>query len=61
VAVRANGQAAVGCYLWNAARGAYLFHAIDVLTLRGGRIAAITAFLDDALFAGFGLPDELPA
>ena len=61
VAVRASGQAAVGCYVWNAARGAYLFHAIDVLTLRDGRIAAITAFLDDELFAGFGLPDELPA
>jgi RNA polymerase sigma-70 factor, ECF subfamily len=59
--VRASGQPAVGCYMWNAERGVYVFHAIDVLTLRGTRIAAITAFLDDGLFADFGLPDELPA
>jgi RNA polymerase sigma-70 factor, ECF subfamily len=60
--VRASGQAAVACYMWDAARGAYVFHAIDVLTLSGGgRIGAITAFLDADLFAGFGLPDELPA
>jgi RNA polymerase sigma-70 factor (ECF subfamily) len=61
IPVSANGQPAVGCYMWDAGRGAYLFHAIDVLTLRGARIGAITAFLDDQLFAGFGLPDELPA
>ena len=59
--VRASGQAAVACYMWDAERGVYLFHAIDVLTLRDGRIAEITAFLDDGLFADFGLPDELPA
>jgi RNA polymerase sigma-70 factor, ECF subfamily len=60
--VRASGQAAVACYMWDTARGAYVFHAIDVLTLSGGgRIGAITAFLDAELFAGFGLPDELPA
>jgi RNA polymerase sigma-70 factor (ECF subfamily) len=57
--VRASGQPAVACYLWNSERGAYVFHAIDVLTFRDGRIAAITAFLDDGLFADFGLPDEL--
>ncbi|HEV2874493.1 MAG TPA: RNA polymerase subunit sigma-70 [Thermoleophilaceae bacterium] len=59
--VRASGQAAVACYMWDSGRGAYVFHAIDVITLRDGRIGAITAFLDDRLFAGFGLPDELPA
>jgi RNA polymerase sigma-70 factor, ECF subfamily len=59
--VRASGQAAVGCYMWDAGRGAYVFHGIDVLTFRDTRIAAITAFLHDGLFADFGLPDELPA
>jgi RNA polymerase sigma-70 factor, ECF subfamily len=59
--VRASGQAAVACYMWDAGRGVYAFHGIDVLTLRGPRIEAITAFLDDQLFADFGLPDELPA
>jgi RNA polymerase sigma-70 factor, ECF subfamily len=60
--VRASGQPAVACYMWDPQRGAYVFHAIDVLTLSDrGRIGAITAFLDDELFAGFGVPDELPA
>jgi RNA polymerase sigma-70 factor, ECF subfamily len=61
VPVRANGQAAVGCYMWDALRGAYVAHSIDVLTLRGGRIGAIVAFLDGELLPRFGLPDELPA
>ena len=61
IPVRANGQAAVGCYMWDALRGAYVPHSIDVLTLRGGRIGSIVAFLDGELLAGFGLPDELPA
>ena len=61
VPTRANGQPAVGCYMWDARRGAYAFHVLDVLTFRGPRIAAVTAFIDPELFAGFGLPDELPA
>ena len=59
--LRASGQPAVGCYMWDAGRSAYVFHGIDVLTFRGTRIAAITAFLHNGLFADFGLPDELPA
>jgi RNA polymerase sigma-70 factor, ECF subfamily len=59
--LRASGQPAVGCYMWDAGRSAYVFHGIDVLTFRGTRIAAITAFLHDGLYADFGLPDELPA
>jgi RNA polymerase sigma-70 factor, ECF subfamily len=62
VPVRASGQPAVACYMWDPGRGAYVFHGIDVLTLSDrGRIGAITAFLDDELFAGFGVPDELSA
>jgi hypothetical protein len=35
---------------------------IQVLTLDGGgRVAEITGFVDPARFAGFGLPDRLPA
>jgi RNA polymerase sigma-70 factor, ECF subfamily len=59
--VRASGQAAVAAYIWDAPRDAYVFHSLDVLTLAGTRIGAVTAFLDDQLFAAFGLPDELPA
>ena len=40
-----NGQAAVGCYTWHQDVGKYLPFALDVLTLDGGRIAEVTAFI----------------
>jgi RNA polymerase sigma-70 factor (ECF subfamily) len=55
----ANGQPAVGGYLWDAGRQAYTAKVLDVLTLRGERIAAVTAFIDGGLFPRFGLPAEL--
>ena len=63
---QANGQLAVGCYLFDAASGRYLAHVIDVLTLDGDKIAAVTAFVfgegtDPAkIFATFALPPHLP-
>jgi RNA polymerase sigma-70 factor (ECF subfamily) len=57
----ANGQIAVGCYAWNAEAGVYQGAVIDVLTLRGSQIAAITAFIDSGLFARFGLPEVVSA
>lgn len=45
VPVRANGQAAVGCYTWHEDRNAYLPFCIDVITLEGDRISAVTAFI----------------
>jgi RNA polymerase sigma-70 factor, ECF subfamily len=69
---RANGQLAVGCYLFDAGRGRFTPAVIDVLTLDGDRIAAVTAFLTfdvqahpgrqvtgAEVFARFGLPPEL--
>ena len=61
VPTRANGQAAVGCYMWDPERGRFEGEVIDVLTLHDGRIAAITAFIDPALFPRFGLPAHLPS
>ncbi len=61
VPTRANGQLAVGCYAWEEDRRGYLPRVLDVLTLRGTQVAAITAFVDEAVFARFGLPDSLPA
>jgi len=74
---RANGQVAVGAYSWDEARGAYLAHVLNVLSLRGAHITAVTSFLDvtrrdveaagtasfteAGLFRSFGLPNELPA
>ena len=42
---RANGQLAVGCYLFNELKGTYLPAVLDVLTLDGAKIAAVTGFL----------------
>jgi RNA polymerase sigma-70 factor (ECF subfamily) len=56
---RANGQPAVGCYVWDDARGEYVGWVIDVLTLDGSRITAVTSFIGRDAFAGFGLPDAL--
>ncbi|WFE47788.1 sigma-70 family RNA polymerase sigma factor [Verrucosispora sp. WMMD1129] len=55
----ANGQPTVGCYLWNADAGRYLAWSINVLTLDGEKIAAITSFIGSAHFAHFRLPDTL--
>jgi RNA polymerase sigma-70 factor, ECF subfamily len=69
---RANGQLAAGCYLYDASKGHYTPAVIDVLTLDGDKIAAVTGFLtfgnqerpgiqvsDAEFFARFGLPAEL--
>jgi RNA polymerase sigma-70 factor, ECF subfamily len=66
--VQANGQLAVGCYLFDSASGRYRPHVIDVLTLDGDKIAAVTAFVFDedadadpaGTFASFALPPWLP-
>jgi len=62
---RANGQLAVGCYLYRADADDFLPWVIDVLTLTDGKIAAVTAFIvgeattDPAsVFATFGLPER---
>jgi len=58
---RVNGQLAVGCYLWDAERGDFEGGVIDVLTVRGDRIAEVTAFLGGERFPRFGLPERLPS
>ena len=45
VAATANGQAAVGSYTWLEDEGCYRPFALDVLTIRGDRIAEITSFI----------------
>jgi RNA polymerase sigma-70 factor (ECF subfamily) len=73
-ATRANGQLAVGCYTWEPSLGAYEPSVLDVLTLDGGQIAMVHAFIiaehvqrpghdgrfAAADFARFGLPAALP-
>jgi RNA polymerase sigma-70 factor, ECF subfamily len=57
---RVNGQLAVGCYILDDETGRYEAHVVDVLTLDGTTIAAVTAFVDRSIFARFGLPAALP-
>jgi RNA polymerase sigma-70 factor (ECF subfamily) len=58
--VGANGQPAVGLYLWDDAAGTHVGHSITVLTLRGELIAEVTSFLGAEHFGPFGLPASLP-
>ncbi|MGB7359452.1 MAG: RNA polymerase subunit sigma-70 [Mycobacterium sp.] len=55
----ANGQPAVGCYLWSPEECCFLAQVLDVLTVDDGRITAVTSFVDGALMARFGLPTAL--
>jgi RNA polymerase sigma-70 factor (TIGR02960 family) len=54
----ANGQLGFGCYRWHDDRGVFVGEGLDVLTLRAGRIVAITAFLVADLGA-YGLPSTI--
>ena len=57
VATWANGRPATANYLRRPGDERFRALSIDVLTLdERGRIAEINCFLDDALFASFGLP-----
>ncbi|GAA0897352.1 sigma-70 family RNA polymerase sigma factor [Virgisporangium ochraceum] len=58
--ISANGQPAVASYLWNATAEEFRPWSIDVFTMCGPRIRAVTSFLDPSYFAGFGLPPALP-
>jgi RNA polymerase sigma-70 factor, ECF subfamily len=55
-----NGQLALASYLQHSGAGPFLAWSIDVLTVRGDRIAELTAFIGVEHFARLGLPDSLP-
>jgi RNA polymerase sigma-70 factor (ECF subfamily) len=57
VPIGASGQPAFAKYLWDGR--AFAAHSFNVLTLRGGRVTQIMAFLEPAAFARYGLPDRL--
>ena len=57
--VRANGQPALGVYRIDPSSGAFLPIALDVLALRGDRVAEVTAFRDPSILGRFGLPQRL--
>jgi RNA polymerase sigma-70 factor (TIGR02960 family) len=59
VPTRANGQPAFGCYLRDPHTRIAHAYGLMVLTLRRGRVAAITGFPDTSVFPHFGLPRTL--
>jgi len=59
VVTRANGQPALAFYRFDRQEGVFLPLALDVLTVRGDRIAGVTAFRATGLFRRFDLPDRL--
>jgi RNA polymerase sigma-70 factor, ECF subfamily len=59
VKTSANGQPALATYCLDAGSGSYLPIALDVLTLRGPRIAEVVAFRSPGVFPRFGLPPKL--
>jgi RNA polymerase sigma-70 factor (ECF subfamily) len=61
VPTAANGQLAFGCYQFAPDAGTYRLSAVNLLDLRGGLIAEITAFLDPADHSRFALATELSA
>ena len=59
--IAANAQPAFAYYRSDGEGSEWRAFAIQVLTLRGDAIAAITNFVDADLFRPFGLPLALPA
>jgi RNA polymerase sigma-70 factor (ECF subfamily) len=59
VTTHANGQPAIAYYALDGETGGYVASALDVLTLEGGRIKEITAFVTPEIFMRFGLPPAL--
>jgi RNA polymerase sigma-70 factor (TIGR02960 family) len=56
---RANGQLAFGTYMWDESRAVHVAVALDLLVLRGTRIAEVVSFLTPEIFGMFGLPAEI--
>ncbi len=59
VPTRANGQLAVGCYMWNGETERYDAAVLDVITLRGAQIEGVTGFLAPWIVRRFGEAPEL--
>jgi RNA polymerase sigma-70 factor (TIGR02960 family) len=57
---RANGQLAFASYWWEDERAAFVFVALDVVTVNEGQIAEVVAFLSRDLWRDFDLPMSFP-
>ena len=59
IPARANGQLAFAGYRENTGGAGFQLAGLNLVTLRGRRIAEITSFLDPGMFEQFGLAAEL--
>jgi len=57
--LRANGQAGFACYMQMPGREGFHLGAVNLLSLRDGRIEAIHGFLDPLVLQRFRLPAEI--
>lgn len=58
--LRVNGQLGFACYLRQPGHAQFQLGAVNVLSLRGGRIAWIAGFVDPAMYRGLSLPPGPP-
>ena len=56
--IRANAQLALACYQRQEAGEAFRLSAVNVVSVRAGRITWLAGFLDPAVHRRFGLPAE---
>lgn len=56
----ANGQPGFACYIQMPGQTDFRLGAINLLSVRHGRIAAVNSFLDPALHGRLGIPPDLP-
>jgi RNA polymerase sigma-70 factor (TIGR02960 family) len=61
VPIVANGQIAFACYQQQAYDEPFRLGALNVVSLRHGRVAELTGFLDPAIYRRFGLEAMSPA
>jgi RNA polymerase sigma-70 factor, ECF subfamily len=59
LSARANGQLGFGHYLWDTDTQTFLPHSVELLTVRGGQVGDIFAYLSSEPFERFGLPSEI--
>jgi RNA polymerase sigma-70 factor (ECF subfamily) len=55
-----NGQPGFACYVLMPGQTEYRLGAVNLVSVRGGRIAAVNSFLDPALHARLHIPSVLP-
>jgi RNA polymerase sigma-70 factor (TIGR02960 family) len=58
--IRATGQLAFACYQGDPDGDRFRLGAVNVVSVRAGRIVEMAGFLEPGVHRRFGLPDELP-